>query len=242
MWTRARDLASIRTRLILLPAIVLCAGMPAEIVVTLLAARNRIDAETEGAEKPSPEVNSAPWPQSFPAPERIVARYPVSVRGTPHGTLAVAICPADEAAEIWSSLVFLVALLGTVSAAIAIAILVTARQTLKPLGDLVEGLRRLRQGRFDALGEIRVADPLARTRADNRLLVDRLMAIEERAQAPRPSPCYERPRGRHADCGDPSARAGCSGGGASSRSGAADAMRRGGNDHELRQDHADPAC
>jgi len=241
MGTRARDLASIRTRLILVPSFVLCAGIVAAIVVTLLAARNRIDAETlsgvdlaglviryalddlgtasdpaaileqlrqdlekvrhvqvsfvpgEGADEPSPAENAVPWSPVFLAPGRIVARYPVTVRGAPHGTLVMATRPSDEAVEIWSSLAFLVALLAAVSTAIAVAILITARQTLKPLGDLVEGLRRLKQGRFDALAEIKVAElheigsrfnelaeSLARTRADNRLLVDRLMATEDR--------------------------------------------------------------
>jgi two-component system sensor histidine kinase UhpB len=239
MGTPARDLASVRTRLILVPSFVLCAGIVAAIIVTLLAARNRIDAETlsgvdlaglviryalegldtasdpaavleqlrqdlekvrhvqvsfvpgAGGDEPPPAENAVPW--SLLAPGRVVARYPVAVAGMPHGTLVMATRPSDEAAEIWSSLAFLVALLAAVATAIAVVILITARQTLKPLADLVEGLRRLKQGRFDALAEIKVAElheigsrfnelaeSLDRTRADNRLLVDRLMATEDR--------------------------------------------------------------
>lgn len=135
-------------------------------------------------------------PSSFAAdvlePERIVARYPVTVRGAPHGTLVISTRPSDEAAEIWGSLAFLTALLGAIAVVTAAAILLTARRSLRPLGDLVEGLRRLRRGRYDALGEIEVAElreigarfdelaaSLARSEADNRLLVDRLMAIQD---------------------------------------------------------------
>jgi two-component system sensor histidine kinase UhpB len=240
MWKRARERASIRTRLILLPTFVFCVGLLAAIAVTLLAARNRIDAETlsgvdlaglviryaltglatasdpeealrrlqqelekvrhvkvryvarQSEAEPPPDERAAAWMPSFFASERIVARYPVTVRGEPRGMLVMSTRPSDEAAEIWGGLSFLTMLLAAIAAVIGVAILFTTRQTLKPLAELVEGLRRLRQGQFDALREIEVVElqeigarfnelaaALARTRADNRLLVDRLMAIQD---------------------------------------------------------------
>lgn len=240
----ARERASIRTRLILVPLLVSCIGLFAAVAVTLFAARARIEAETlSGVElaelviryaladldslsdpeaalqrlqadlakvrhvrvhyeprhapaAPALEADAAPWAAGFLAPEPIVERYLVTIGGEPHGTLVIATRPADEAAEIWGSLSFLTTLLAAIAAAIAIAILVTARRTSKPLAELVEGLRRLRQGRFEALSEIEVAElqeigarfnelaaSLDRTRADNRLLVDRLMAIEDSERA-----------------------------------------------------------
>ncbi|MEJ0095073.1 MAG: ATP-binding protein [Methylocella sp.] len=127
----------------------------------------------------------------FQAP-KLVKSYPVFVNGRRAGQLVMWTRPSDEVAEIWGSLVFLTGLLGAVSISIVSLIALTARQTLKPLNDLMDGLGRLQRGQFDDLGEIRIVElrdigeqfnrlarSLARTEADNHLLIDRLMSIQE---------------------------------------------------------------
>jgi two-component system sensor histidine kinase UhpB len=146
---------------------------------------------TEGVRDP-PAAEARPTWLGFFEPPRDVASYPVTVEGAPRGRLVVATRPSDELAEIWANLGFLAALLAAIAVATAAAILLTARQTEKPLATLVEGLRRLRLGRFDSLGEIELVElaeiaarfdelaaSLARSRGENRLLVDRLLAIQD---------------------------------------------------------------
>ncbi len=153
---------------------------------------------------PSPEEASDAPPRSarnseapdwflnlFQAP-KLVKSYPIFVNGQKSGELVMWTRPSDEVAEIWESLVFLTGLLGAVSISIVTLIALTARQTLKPLNDLMDGLGRLQRGQFDGLEEIhivelrdigeqfnRLARSLARTEADNHLLIDRLMSIQE---------------------------------------------------------------
>ncbi len=132
------------------------------------------------------------WFLHFFEPARVVKIFPVMIGGVERGRLVMSTRPADEVAEIWSGLVFLAGLLGLISIAIVTLLYLTARFTLKPLHDLADGLDRLEHGQFDALAEIRVeelrrigeqfnhlARSLACTEADNRLLIDRLMSIQD---------------------------------------------------------------
>lgn len=125
-------------------------------------------------------------------PARVVKTFPVLIGGVERGRLVMSTRPADEVTEIWSGLVFFTALLGMISVAIVTLLYLTARFTLKPLHDLADGLDRLEHGQFDALAEIKVeelrrigekfnqlARSLARTEADNRLLIDRLMSVQD---------------------------------------------------------------
>jgi two-component system, NarL family, sensor histidine kinase UhpB len=127
----------------------------------------------------------------FEAPQ-IIKSYPVTIKGEPHGELVMSTKPADEVAEIWNDLSFLTVLLAVISAGIISLMSLTTHQTLKPLNELVDGLCRLQRGEFAALNEIRIVElrqigeqfnllarSLARTEADNHLLVDRLMSIQE---------------------------------------------------------------
>jgi two-component system sensor histidine kinase UhpB len=139
------------------------------------------------------EAAAAPdWFLQLFEPPKLVKTFPVMIGGTLRGTLVMSTHPADEVAEIWSGLVFLTALLGVISVAIVSLLYLAARFTLKPLHDLADGLDRLEHGQFDALAEIKVeelrrigekfnrlAGSLARTEADNRLLIDRLMSIQD---------------------------------------------------------------
>jgi two-component system sensor histidine kinase UhpB len=100
--------------------------------------------------------------------------------------------PGDEVGEVWDELVFLISLLSAISVGVVSLIWLSTSITLRPLRELVAGLDRLERGQFDGLGEIRVAElrrvgeqfnrlakSLARTEADNRLLIDRLMSVQE---------------------------------------------------------------
>ncbi len=122
--------------------------------------------------------------------------FPVSIGGRPSGELVMSGEPADEAAEIWRSLVFLTGLLTAISAAIIGLLLLTARHTLKPIDDLAAGLDRLGRGQFDALGEIRISElrrigehfnrlarTLAQAEAENHRLIDRLLSIQDAERA-----------------------------------------------------------
>lgn len=143
-------------------------------------------------ERPQAQGAAPAWfLKLFEAP-KIVKTFPVVIGGVERGHLVMSTRPADEVAEIWSGLVFLTALLGGIWIAIVTLLSLTARFTLKPLHDLADGLDRLEHGQFDALAEIeveelrrigekfnRLALSLARTQADNRLLIGRLMSIQD---------------------------------------------------------------
>lgn len=145
------------------------------------------------ADASAKQRTSAPgWFLRLFEPERTEAVYKLSLGGVPRGTLVMSSEPADEVAEIWGSLAFLTTLLTTISIAIVMLIWFTARHTLKPVDQLVEGLDRLGRGQFDEVAEIRIAElsrigeqfnklagSLARTEADNHLLIDRLLSIQD---------------------------------------------------------------
>ncbi|QXX73645.1 histidine kinase [Methylovirgula sp. HY1] len=138
------------------------------------------------------EARAPDWFLHLFQPARVVKIFPVLIRGVERGRLVMSTRPADEVTEIWSGLVFLTALLAAISVAIVTLLYLTARFTLKPLHDLADGLDRLEHGQFDALAEIEVeelrrigqkfnhlAHSLARTEADNRLLIERLMSVQD---------------------------------------------------------------
>jgi len=139
------------------------------------------------------EKHPAPsWFQHSFEPARIAQTFKVAFGSESHGELVMWTKPVDEINEVWAGLTFVTQLLGILSITIVALILLTARHTLAPLHTLVQGLDRLEQGQFDALAEIRVAElrrigetfnrlaqTLARTEADNHLLIDRLMSVQE---------------------------------------------------------------
>jgi two-component system, NarL family, sensor histidine kinase UhpB len=125
-------------------------------------------------------------------PHRVTEVFPVFTRGEEHGELVISTEAGDEGAELWDELIFLVGLLSSVSLATILLTWLAVNYTLKPLQELVDGLIRLGRGQFHEVGQICVAElqsigdqfnqlarSLARTEADNRLLVDRLMYIQE---------------------------------------------------------------
>ncbi len=142
-------------------------------------------AKTRSAKAPE-------WFLDLFEPAKVVKTFPVVIDGVEHGRLVMSTRPADEVAEIWSGLAFLTGLLGIIWIAIVTLLYLTARFTLKPLHDLAHGFDRLEHGQFEALAEIEVEElrrigesfnhlacSLARTEADNRLLIDRLMSLQD---------------------------------------------------------------
>jgi two-component system, NarL family, sensor histidine kinase UhpB len=149
-------------------------------------------ANLQHFERPLAASSAPSWFLKLFDPPKLVKRFPVVIDGVERGELVMSTRPADEVAEIWSGLVFLTALLAAISVAIVSLLYLAARFTLKPLHDLADGLDRLEHGQFDALGEIKVEElqrigekfnhlaiSLARTEADNRLLIDRLMSVQD---------------------------------------------------------------
>jgi two-component system, NarL family, sensor histidine kinase UhpB len=138
-------------------------------------------------------VNTAPtWFVNWFAQTPSTKGFPIVIGGQRRGELVISAEPADEVGEIWGELVFLIGLLSVISIGIVLLIWLSTNITLKPLRELADGLDRLERGKFDGLGEIHVAElrrvgeqfnrlakSLARTEADNRLLIDRLMSIQE---------------------------------------------------------------
>jgi two-component system, NarL family, sensor histidine kinase UhpB len=138
-------------------------------------------------------VKEAPsWFRNWFGPSHNTETFAIQNAGQQRGELVMADEPADEIDEIWQELIFLIGLLSGISVGIVSLIWLSTNVVLKPLRDLVEGLNRLEKGQFDGLGEIpvaelqrvghqinRLAKSLARTEADNRLLIDRLISIQE---------------------------------------------------------------
>jgi two-component system, NarL family, sensor histidine kinase UhpB len=145
-------------------------------------------AAPEGTEAPTPPK----WFLNLFEGPHIAATYPLVAAGVPRGDLVVSAWPADEAGEIWSSLVFLAGLLAVIAVAIILLLYSSARFALKPVHALETGLNRLEHGKFEALDAIDVAElrrigerfnrlaaSLARSEAQNHRLVDRLLSVQE---------------------------------------------------------------
>lgn len=141
---------------------------------------------------PSRAQDTPPWLINLFAPHRDVKIFPVDFHGEHRGDLALITEPADEGSEVWGELVFLISLLSAVSGGIILLTWLAVNYTLRPLNELVDGLARLGRGQFNGVSTIRVAElasvgeqfnklakSLGRTEADNRLLIERLMSIQE---------------------------------------------------------------
>jgi two-component system sensor histidine kinase UhpB len=140
-----------------------------------------------------PQPTEAPdWFVNLFESERPVETYPVTVQGARRGEVMVIGNPLDEIGEVWSELVFLVGLLGGASALILAALLWTAQLVTRPLRALSGGLDRLGRGEFAPVGRSRVselqrigekfnalAQSLDRAQSDNRLLIDKLIMVQE---------------------------------------------------------------
>lgn len=133
------------------------------------------------------------WFATLVAPERQVERFPVTAQGRGVGEVLMIAAPDDELHEIWSDWSSLALALAILSAVIIAVVVLSVTLALRPLAVLTEALDRLEQGDFDvALRPFRdkelrrlseqfnsLVASLSRATADNRLLVDRLMSVQE---------------------------------------------------------------
>ncbi len=133
------------------------------------------------------------WFQALVGAPPIEERQVVTVSGKPAGAVVLVSQPDDEIAEVWRDWIREMALIGLVSAAIVGVVVVAVALGLRPLTSLSEGFERLEQGDFtvrvgpfrDAelrrLGERfnRLVGSLAQATDQNRLLINRLMSLQE---------------------------------------------------------------
>jgi two-component system, NarL family, sensor histidine kinase UhpB len=127
------------------------------------------------------------------APPQIVQSFPIVVRDATVGRLIIQSNSADELNEITSevelfSLVWVGLCLSTVG-----GLLLTVRRSLRPLQLLTEGFDRMEHGDYRPIADTTVAElaraayqfnllaaSLRRMTSDNRLLIDRLLSMQDR--------------------------------------------------------------
>ncbi|GAB2179553.1 histidine kinase [Dongia sp. agr-C8] len=137
-------------------------------------------------------IEAPDWFVNLFSAERPVETYPVTIQGARRGEVIVVGNPLDEIGEVWSELVFLVGLLGGASALILLALLWTAHLVARPMRALSSGIDRLGRGEFAPVARFRVselqrigekfntlAQSLDRAQSDNRLLIGKLIAVQE---------------------------------------------------------------
>jgi two-component system sensor histidine kinase UhpB len=140
----------------------------------------------------TPHIDAPDWFIALFPTERPVETYPVMIHGVKHGEIIIVGNPLDEIGEVWSELVFLVGLLAGASVLILAALLWTAHLVARPMQALSGGLDRLGRGEFAPIGRSRVselqsigerfnalAQSLDQARSDNRLLIDKLIMVQE---------------------------------------------------------------
>ncbi|WP_395016648.1 histidine kinase [Dongia sp.] len=139
-----------------------------------------------------PRIEAPDWFVDLFESDRPVETYPVTIQGARRGEVIVVGNPLDEIGEVWSELVFLVGLLAGASLLILIALLWTAQLVARPIQALSFGIDRLGRGEFAPVGRFRVselqrigekfnalAQSLDRAQRDNRLLIGKLIAVQE---------------------------------------------------------------
>ncbi len=133
------------------------------------------------------------WFERMLKPPLATETFPVIVRGERVGQVLLRSNPYDEMSEIWTDLSWLALLILLMSALIVLLIYVATALSLRPLGALADSLDDLEQGRFSAgvapvrLVELQrigarcqsLAQTLQRLLADNSLLIDKLISVQE---------------------------------------------------------------
>jgi two-component system sensor histidine kinase UhpB len=118
--------------------------------------------------------------------------YPVFANGSARGTVVVTGYADDEIDEIWKELCDQLVWLTMIALMVTGAMIWTARLALRPLEAVADGMDRLSRGEFTVLDDSPVYElrrikerfnilgaSLQRASADNKMLIDRMMALQE---------------------------------------------------------------
>ncbi len=130
---------------------------------------------------------------SLLAPPPVVQSFPVVVHGDTVGRLIVQSNPAAEIDEIISEVELFSLMIVGFCLLTVVGLVLTVRQSLRPLQSLTEGFDRLEHGDYRPIADIPVAElahvarqfnlfaaSLERVTSDNRLLIDRLLSLQDR--------------------------------------------------------------
>ena len=143
--------------------------------------------------EPPPHAERAPsWFISLFATSSVRNIYPIVGAGQTAGTLVVTGHADEEIDEIWDELCRQTLWLTLVAMLITGAMIWMARRALRPIQAVAKGMDSLSRGQFTALDDSDVYElrgvqdrfnalgtSLQRASADNRLLIDRMMVIQE---------------------------------------------------------------
>jgi two-component system sensor histidine kinase UhpB len=129
---------------------------------------------------------------SMLSPPPVVQTFPIVVRGKTVGSLIVRSNPVNEIREIIDEVQLFSLVVIALCLSTAAGILLTARRSLRPLQLLTDGFDRLEHGDYRPIAEIPVSElagvarqfnlfaaSLQRVTADNRLLIDRLLSMQD---------------------------------------------------------------
>lgn len=129
---------------------------------------------------------------SLLAPPPVVQSFPVAVRGKLVGRLIVRSNPVDEINEIIGEVELFSLVVMGLCLSTAGGLLLTVRRSLRPLQLLADGFDRLEHGDYRPIADIPVAElarvarqfnlfaaSLERVTSDNRLLIDRLLSMQD---------------------------------------------------------------
>ena len=134
------------------------------------------------------------WFEALISPRPVIERYRVvAAEFKTAGEVVMVANPDDELREIWGDWRDLAVVLVVVSIGVALVVAVVVSDGLRPLNMLAKGLERLGEGQFDIsltpvadieLARVgnrfnRLAESLTRVTEDNRLLIGRLMSLQE---------------------------------------------------------------
>ncbi len=141
---------------------------------------------------PSDAPDAPQWFFRLLAPSSPTELFPIVADGRTLGDVEMRTNPSDEIEEIWSETRLLAVLLGGLWVLIVAMICLAVRRSLRPMLAMAEAFDQLERGQFHLLPPIRVAElrrigmqfnrlgrTLERAIADNRLLIDRMMSVQE---------------------------------------------------------------
>ena len=172
----------------------LAAALPRTRHVTLTVWRSGDTAPIGTAAALPGEGREAPaWFSRIVNPRTAVDTVDVTVKGRKYGEILIAPHPDDEVAEVWDEFKLFTSLFAGLALATVALIYWSLGLALRPIHVLADGMDQLEHGHFDAhaaptsVTELRrigerfnsLARALERLAADNRRLMERLIAVQE---------------------------------------------------------------